>query len=292
MRRSRPEDEVAVPITRLSRLLRQPRPSCRSGRARRLPSLALAVLILLSASGCATPPPRSDVEAYAEWEEINDPIEPFNRVVFGFNQVLDGLFLKPLAEFYKLLLPPPVQTGIHNVLVNLRAPVTLINDLLQGEGSRALNTAGRFAINTTLGVGGFVDWAKDWGMPPHDEDFGQTLAVWGLGEGPYLVLPLLGPSNPRDALGIAVDSAVLDPFGILASYLIWNESELLRILSFTRAGLTAVDARARNYDALNDIEKNSLDFYATMRSLFRQYREAEIRNGRPNPLQPDGPLLD
>jgi phospholipid-binding lipoprotein MlaA len=249
-------------------------------------------LVLAPIAGCATAPPKSDVEAYAEWREINDPLEPFNRGVFEFNRFLDALFLKPLAEFYKLLLPPPVQTGVHNVLTNLRAPVTLINDLLQGETTRAGTTASRFLINSTLGVGGFVDWAAEWGMPSHDEDFGQTLAVWGVGEGPYLVLPLLGPSNPRDAFGIAVDSAVLDPFGILASYLIWNESELLRILSFTRAGLTAVDARARNYDALNDIEKNSLDFYATMRSLSRQFRAAEIRNGRPNPVQPDGPLLD
>lgn len=254
--------------------------------------LLLALVLALPIAGCATPPPKSDVEAYAEWQEINDPLEPFNRVVFEFNRFLDGLFLKPLAEFYKLLLPPPVQTGVHNVLTNLREPVTFFNNLLQGDGSQALNTLGRFTINSTAGVGGFVDWATPWGLPHRDEDFGQTLAVWGVGEGPYLVLPLLGPSNPRDVLGIAVDSAVLDPFGILASYLIWNESELLRILSFTRTGLTAVDARARNYDALNDIEKNSLDFYATMRSLSRQFRAAAINNGQPSPLRPDGPLGD
>ena len=244
----------------------------------------------VSAAGCATPPPESDPEAYAEFRELNDPIEPFNRVMFEINRGLDALFLKPLAEFYLLLLPPPIQTGIHNFVTNLRAPVTFFNDLLQLEGARALNTAGRFAVNTTVGIGGLLDWASDWGMPYHNEDFGQTLAVWGLGEGPYLVLPVVGPSNPRDAVGIGVDSAILDPFGFLATF-IYNESFLIDVLSYTRLGLTAVDARARNYDALNDIEKNSLDFYAAMRSLYRQSRASEIANGRPVP-SPDTPTIE
>lgn len=250
---------------------------------------AAAVAVVAALGGCATPPPESDPEAYAEFREINDPIEPFNRVVFEINRGLDAMFLKPLAEFYLLLLPPPVQTAVHNFVTNLRAPVTFFNDLLQGEGSRALNTAGRFAVNTTVGVGGLLDWATDWGLPYHNEDFGQTLAVWGVGEGPYLVLPVVGPSNPRDAAGLGVDSAVLDPFGFLATF-IYSESQLLRILSYTRLGLTAVDARARNFEALNDIEKNSLDFYAAMRSLYRQSRAAEIANGRPVP-SPDTPTI-
>jgi phospholipid-binding lipoprotein MlaA len=253
-------------------------------------SIVVAGMVAIAATGCATPPPESDPEAYAEFRELNDPIEPFNRVVFEINRGLDALFLKPLAEFYLLLLPPPVQTGIHNFVTNLRAPVTFINDLLQGEGSRALNTAGRFAVNTTLGVGGLLDWASDWGMPYHNEDFGQTLAVWGVGEGPYLVLPVIGPSNPRDAAGIGVDSAVLDPFGFLATF-IYNETQLITLLSYTRLGLTAVDARARNYEGLNDIERNSLDFYAAMRSLYRQNRQSEINNGRPVP-SPDTPTIE
>lgn len=252
--------------------------------------IAVAVAIAVSAAGCATPPPESDPEAYAEFRELNDPIEPFNRVMFEINRGLDALFLKPLAEFYMLLLPPPIQTGIHNFVTNLRAPVTFFNDLLQLEGARALNTAGRFAVNTTVGIGGLLDWASNWGMPYHNEDFGQTLAVWGLGEGPYLVLPVVGPSNPRDAVGIGVDSAILDPFGFLATF-IYNESFLIDVLSYTRLGLTAVDARARNYDALNDIEKNSLDFYAAMRSLYRQSRASEIANGRPVP-SPDTPTIE
>lgn len=249
-----------------------------------------ATLLCACAAGCATPPPESDPEAYAEFRELNDPIEPFNRVIFEINRGLDALFLKPLAEFYLLLLPPPVQTAVHNFVTNLRAPVTFFNDLLQLEGSRALNTAGRFAVNTTVGIGGLVDWATDWGMPYHNEDFGQTLAVWGVGEGPYLVLPVIGPSNPRDAVGIGVDSAVLDPFGFLATF-IYNETQLIEMLAYTRLGLTAVDARARNYDALNDIEKNSLDFYATLRSLYRQNRRSEINNGRPVP-SPDTPTIE
>lgn len=242
------------------------------------PVVGLAASVALA--GCATPPPKSDVEAYAEYEEINDPLEPFNRVVFEFNRGLDALFLKPLAEFYMLLLPPPLQTGIHNALNNLRAPVILVNNVLQGNGSEALNTTGRFVINSTLGVGGLGDVAAEWGMPFRDEDFGQTLGVWGVGPGPFLMLPLLGPSNPRDAAGIFVDSAILDPLGIVGTY-VFDAPRTVQTISFVRLGLTAVDARARNYDALNDLEKNSLDFYAALRSLYRQYRFGEIHGGRP-----------
>lgn len=252
----------------------------RSVRSLALQSALLGLVAATLLAGCATPPPKSDPEAYAEFKADNDPLEPLNRGIFAFNQVLDGLFLKPFAEFYKLLLPPPVQTGIHNVLNNLRAPVILVNNLLQGEGSEAANTAGRFVINTTLGVGGFGDVAAYWGMPYRDEDFGQTLGVWGVGEGPFLMLPLIGPSNPRDATGLLVDSMLIDPLGIVGTY-VFDAPQTMQTISFIRLSLTAVDARARNYDALADLEKNSLDFYAALRSLYRQYRRGEIYNGVP-----------
>ncbi len=264
------------------------RSSCRGAIAGLVTAASMSAMLL---AGCATPPPKSDTEAYAEFEEINDPLEPFNRGVFEFNRALDALFLKPFAEFYKLLLPPPIQTGIHNVLNNLRAPVILVNNLLQGEGSEALNTAGRFVINTTVGVGGFGDFAADWGMPFRDEDFGQTLGVWGVGEGPFLMLPLIGPSNPRDAVGLAVDSALLDPIGIVGTY-VFDAPQTIRLISFIRLGLTAVDARARNYDALNDLERNSLDFYAALRSLYRQYRRGEINQGQPAAPATGGPSFN
>lgn len=238
--------------------------------------------------GCATPPDRAaDPEGYAEYEAINDPLEPMNRVIFEFNQGVDAMFLRPLADFYRLLLPPPLREGVHNFVTNLRSPIILINDLLQGEFERAGTTTGRFLVNTTLGVGGIGDPATDLGLPYHNEDFGQTLAVWGSPEGPFLMLPVLGPSNPRDAVGLAVDSAVLDPIGVINAI---GGPEWLETLSFTRFGLTALDARAQNVEELDDLQKSSLDYYAALRSLYRQFRTSEIYQGQPPPEA--GPTLD
>jgi phospholipid-binding lipoprotein MlaA len=250
----------------------------------------LAIALSIAASfGCATPPDPSDRESYAEFKAINDPLEPLNRTVFGFNQALDAMFLRPLADFYRLLLPPRLREGVHNILTNLRSPVILANDLLQGEWGRAGTTTGRFLVNTTMGVGGIVDPASDFGLTYHNEDFGQTLAVWGLPEGPYLILPVVGPSNPRDAAGLAVDSLVLDPFGLLNT--IGAEHDWLSTLSYVRLGMTAIDARAQNAEELDDLQKSSLDYYAAIRSLYRQFRTSEIYQGHP-PIGEQGPSLE
>jgi phospholipid-binding lipoprotein MlaA len=232
--------------------------------------------VILLAAGCATPPDRSDTEAYAEYQEVNDPLEPMNRGIFQLNRALDTWFLKPLAIMYREFLPPPFQRGIHNFLNNFRTPVVLANDLLQGEMDRAGTTVARFLINTTLGVGGLSDPASELGWQDHDEDFGQTLAVWGLPEGPYLMLPVLGPSNPRDGAGLAVDTFVLDPF---AWWIRADDSDRAWI-GYTRAGVTAVSRRARIYQELDELEKTSLDFYASIRSLYRQHRNSEINQGK------------
>ncbi|MBK8175618.1 MAG: VacJ family lipoprotein [Rhodospirillales bacterium] len=254
------------------------------------PSLSrfLAVAFLAAVLfGCATPPDRSDKEAYAEFEAINDPLEPLNRTIFSFNQAIDAMFLRPWADFYRLLLPPPLREGIHNILNNLRSPIILANDLMQGEFERAGTTTGRFLINTTLGVGGIADWASDFGLPYHNEDFGQTLAVWGAPEGPFLIVPLLGPSNPRDALGIAVDNLLIDP-------IVWwvrvnpDDREWLQ---YVRTSLTILDVRAQTVDELDDLQKSSLDYYAALRSLYRQFRTSEIYQGQPPPPE-EGPRLD
>lgn len=237
-------------------------------------SVAAAAAGLLILAGCATAPDPSDAEAVAEYEQTNDPAEPFNRAVFTFNRGLDTMFLKPAAEFYRGLTPPFFQEGMHNFLNNLRTPVILANDLLQGETDRAWTTVARFAINTTLGVGGVRDPATDMGHEYHAEDFGQTLAVWGVDEGPYLMLPLLGPSNPRDAVGTVVD-LFFDPF----TYWSWADGDKGNYASGAKTAANAIDFRARNYDALEDLEKSSLDFYAAVRSLYRQRRGSEIRNG-------------
>lgn len=232
--------------------------------------LAVAALGL---GGCATPP--SDPAARAEFEAENDPLEPLNRAIFDFNMVVDGLFLRPAAIVYREALPAPVQTGVNNFLSNLRAPVVLANDLLQGEMGRAGNTAGRFVINTTVGVLGVWDAAAEFGLPRHSEDFGQTFAVWGVGEGFYLVLPIFGPSNPRDAAGLLTESFV-DPVNI------WLRNEDAEGWIIARSLVTGVDYRSRNLETLDEIKRTSLDYYAAIRSLYRQRRMDEIRNGQPS----------
>lgn len=202
--------------------------------------------------------------------EVDDPLEPINRTIFGLNELVDVMLLGPVAQAYGEL-PRPVRTGVRNVLDNLRAPVTLVNDLLQGETDRAGTTFARLFINSTIGIFGLFDLASEFGYPQHREDFGQTLAVWGVGEGPFLMLPLLGPSTVRDALGLVVDRTAFDPIGQVAG----NEVGVARV-----AG-EAVDARQRLDAVIQDVRRNSLDPYATVRSAYLQRRAVEIRNGRP-----------
>ncbi len=145
----------------------------------------------------------TDPEARAAYLEASDPLEPLNRAIFSFNLTLDKAILRPIATVYNAALPDPVRDGVRNFLNNLRTPIILANDVLRGEIGRAGDTVGRFLLNSTLGVGGLFDIASELGFDFHNEDFGQTLAVWGIGEGPYLMLPIFGPSNPRDAVGLA-----------------------------------------------------------------------------------------
>jgi len=230
--------------------------------------VALAGAALL-VSGCATPP-KDDPAAMDAYNQANDELEPTNRVIFDVNMTVDKYTLKPIAYVYKEVVPKEGRQAVGSFLDNLRTPVIFANDLMQGEWDRAWTTVVRFAANSTFGLGGLLDVAADMGYEKHDEDFGQTLAVWGVGEGPYLMLPLFGPSNPRDAVGRVVD-AVLDPMTWVAPD--WA--------NYSRFGLTAVHVRAEHYDELNDLEKSSLDFYAAIRSLYRQKRNDEIRNGKP-----------
>ncbi len=246
----------------------------------RFPAAVTALMIAaLVAGGCATrPDPQTEPEEYAYYVETNDPFEPLNRVIFRFNEVLDVMLLTPLAILYRDVLPPIVQEHTHNVLVNLREPVVAANSLLQGKPREAASTFARFTFNTTAGVGGLFDVAEGMGLPQERADFGQTLAVWGAPAGPYLVLPVLGPSNPRDAVGIAMDSLILDPIGLLNT-IVLDENDFFEILSYTRTGLTAVDSRARSLEATDELQRSSLDYYAAIRSAFRQNREYQIRSG-------------
>ncbi len=238
-------------------------PAVRRGVTVALTGLALAT------AGCASPP-ENDPAAMAAYKQANDPIEPFNRNMLKANLVLDDAVLKPVAYIYKETLPEFSQDAVDSFLHNLRTPVILANDLMQGDGDRAWNTFVRFAANSTFGLGGLIDVAADMGYPSHDEDFGQTLAVWGIEPGPYLMLPLFGPSNPRDAIGRLFDT-VIDPISWLAPTS-WQYGQF---------ATEAVNERAMNYDAIEDLKKTSLDFYAAVRSLYRQRRADEIRNGAP-----------
>ena len=235
--------------------------------------LLLLALLALPLANCATTP-EGDAEAMARYEEANDPLEPWNRGVLEFNRGFDDFVLRPIAIVYRHILPDVVRERIHLFLMNLRTPVILANDLMQGEPERAGETLERFVINSTVGVGGLFDVAAEWGLEPHNEDFGQTLAVWGAGEGPYLMLPFFGPSNPRDATGIAVD-LFLDPLNYLL-----DDKYLL-----ARFGTRVVDERERHIEDLDNLEATTIDFYAALRSLYRQYRDNEVRNGAlPPPL--------
>ena len=232
------------------------------------------LLLAVLAAGCAT---SKDPEAIAQ----NDPYEHTNRAIFDLNMKLDNAVAKPVAKFYNHAVPTFARNGVRNFLTNLNKPVTLGNDMLQGEGPRAGETIGRFAVNTTLGVGGLVDVATMIGIPDHSEDFGQTLGTWGVGEGPYLVIPLMGPDMPRDIAGDVVD-IFIDPL----TYIKFHGSDTWYAV---RSGVSVLDMRARNVDSVEQIERTSIDFYATTRSLYRQFRNSEIRNGKPDPNETDTP---
>jgi len=240
----------------------------------------IITVILVAAStaiaGCATAPNPNDAEAVAEYQEINDPAEPTMRAIFAFNQALDKAIVKPTALTYRNVTSEKFRAKTHNFLNNLRSPVIFFNDVLQGELERAVTTLIRFLVNSTVGVLGFNDVAADLGLEFHDEDFGQTLAVWNMPEGPYLMLPVLGPSNPRDAVGRVVDF-IIDPLNI------WATNNSHDWVLPTHTALKVIDFRALHYDTIEDLEKSSLDFYAAIRSLYRQRRMDKINNGQSNP---------
>jgi len=232
----------------------------------------LAGLIVLFLSACADRPKAGDAEALAEFRELNDPYEPANRFFYKINDGLDTYALRPAAVAYRAVVPAGVRRPIHNALVNLGTPATFANDVFSAKPRRAGDSMMRFLINTTAGAGGLFDVATGWGYPDHDSDFGMTLALWGVGDGPFLFLPLLGPSNPRDAAGFGANIA-LDP-------LTWASFGGSTAASVTRGGFGALDTRERLIDQVDSIKRGALDPYATFRSLYRQNRADEIAKAR------------
>ncbi len=246
----------------------------------------VAVLgLALSLAACATPPPPDDGPAVAAYNEANDPLEPMNRAIFEINRGLDAAILRPLAITYRKLFPDDIRDGVRNITRNLDTPRNFIHDVLQGEPDRAGESAARFAVNSLAGAGGAIDvMAMDTGVEGeaiayHDEDLGQTFAVWGFQEGAYLMLPLFGPSNVRDAVG-KIGDIFLDPF----RYVIPNDVDTA--FSQSRQFASGIDMRSRHIASLDEIERTSIDFYVTIRSLYRQHRAAEILNGAPGRLVP------
>jgi phospholipid-binding lipoprotein MlaA len=204
----------------------------------------------------------------------SDPFESFNRAMFSFNARVDQYALEPVAKGYRAITPTFVRTGVSNALSNLAAPVTFANDVLQAEPTRAGTTLARFGINTTVGVVGLFDVARGVGLEKHTEDFGQTLGVWGVKTGPYLVLPLLGPSTVRDGTGRIVDAA-FDPL----NYAQFDGDDAVRI---GRGVLTVVSAREGAIEAIDSLQATSIDPYVSIRTTYLLLRESAVQNGQTN----------
>ncbi len=216
------------------------RASCRSG----LLAPLFAAALVLGLSACTTRPPASDVAATQEFNENNDPIEPTNRVFFAVSEGLDTYVLAPVARAYRYAVPGVIRRPVHNFLNNLTTPVLFVNDVAQTRPRAAGDTFMRFVINTTVGVGGMFDVASGWGYPVHNNDFGLTMALWGVPEGPFLFLPLLGPSNPRDATGYGVDIA-FDPFTwVPTGYGLHTANDI-------RTGVSIIDERSNLLDEVD-----------------------------------------
>ena len=229
-----------------------------------------AALLMGTLTACALPP-TDDKEAMAAFEEANDPFEPANRLIFSANVAVDQLVLQPTAVTYRDLFPDELKPPVENFITNLFMPMSFLYSLLQGDMDRANLAATRFftALPTFLLGNTMPD------QEPVYEDAGQTLAVWGFEPGPYVMLPLLGPSSVRGTFG-AIGDFFFDPVG-------WVTDTPVTI---GRAAGNAVVVRSNNVNQVRDLQRNSLDYYAAVRSLYRQQREAQVRNGGSVPVQP------
>ena len=236
--------------------------------------LSSLLLILLSANVSAGTDGENKVSK--KDKPVKDCFESLNRGTFSLNQGLDKVIFKPIAKTYRTL-PSPVRTVTSNALNNISSLITIPNNILQGELKTAGVNTGRFAINTTIGILGIFNVAKKMGFPEYEkEDYGQTLGVWGVDAGCYLVLPVLGPSTVRDAAGSFVNALGGDPY--YNASINGNNEYLTKSDFVITKFLTGVDFRAKNLDTLDNLEKNSMDFYASVRSLYLQDRQRKIKN--------------
>lgn len=236
----------------------------RSTARSRLPAIIALLAAAIWLAGCSIAPPRTD-----------DPWESVNRKTYAFNQAVDEAFIRPVAVGYRKITNDPVRDAISDFFTNLRMPITIGNDLLQGHPERALTATGRFLVNLTIGLGGFLDPASRMGIPFHETDFGVTLARWGVPSGPYLVLPLLGPTNPRAIWKIPVDGYFLDPLAYYerAHRLRWHAELLPQFLYLVSLRASVLDA--------DKFLKSAFDPYAFRRDAWQQRRLYKIYYGQP-----------
>jgi phospholipid-binding lipoprotein MlaA len=231
---------------------------------------ALVCVLSLTLAGCATKHAGgAGAQGVNDHHDaaVSDPLEPLNRATFALNGALDKVLFNPITKAYRFIVPEFGRTAIHNVLDNLKSPVYLANELLQGNVKDAGVVVRRFATNTIVGVGGLIDVAEKHGITYQPEDFGQTLAVWGVGAGPYIVWPILGPSTVRDSAGFVADMG-MDPINW---YAMNTDRDAIR---YTRTGLTVLDVKDRTMDSVEDLRKNSGDPYTALKSVYTQRRNA------------------
>ena len=198
-------------------------------------------------------------------ESEADPFESINRPIFGFNQQVDKYVLKPVAEGYRTITTPFIRERVNNTLANITEPVSAVNNLLQGEPKAAAINVSRFAVNSTLGLVGMFDVAQGWGLKPHKATMNETLAKWCVVDGPYIVLPVLGPSTPRAAVGIAADS-VMNPVYVST----YDDANIRDKINYSYTAVRGIATRENAMELLDDLERNSVDLYAATRSAYLQ----------------------
>ncbi len=242
-------------------------------------SLFIAMSASLLLGACASTPGH-------HLKAEQDPLEPFNRRVYDFNKGVDKVFIKPTTVVYRTITPAAARRGASNALDNVDEPLTFVNALLQGKPKVALNAVGRFVVNTVLGVGGLADHATDMGLQKQEEDFGQTLAVWGMNSGPYLMLPLLGPSTFRDTIGFGVDT-LSDPFSHAQREAGLSGRERMGV-----TGFEIIDLRSRLIDTIDPLLRDSADEYALLRSAYLQNRQSLVTDGEEADADVPLPVLD
>ncbi|OYV35224.1 MAG: ABC transporter [Rhodospirillales bacterium 20-64-7] len=233
-------------------------------------------------AGCATPPPKSDTADYQAYEQQNDPLEPTNRFFFKVNNVIDNYAFRPIARGYIDITTQDIRNHVGDFITNIGEPAELLNFMMEGKPRDAGTALVRFFVNSTVGIGGIFDPAKSLGYPETGTDFGLTLAVWGVPPGPYLYLPVFGPSGVRDAANIPVEFYAT-PMAVAPA------SQALTDFGYAETGTHLVNTYAEFLGPIENIKATALDPYATFRSLYRQSRESQIKQIDKNdtPTVPD-----